>query len=235
MYAAGNFVGREYYHSMVEGGYSPDFLMEVGSINQRSIDYEVERTGNKWHPPIIPPTCERFVCDKLSDPDLLAFIKDNEIDLIVQGGVGILKQEILTAPKIGIINVHPGALPAYRGNSCPEWQLIHGKPIVATAHLIDEGIDTGPVVSAAEMTLLPHWTYEDIRANIYAHCARVLLEALAIFNDWDGLELGLVAAKQPDIGAVYRQPVPSEKLAALKTALANGYGDLLQKRLDLNE
>ncbi len=56
----------------------------------------------------------------------------------------------------GIINVHPGPLPGYRGLYAPFWQMLRGHRVLrCTVHLVDPGIDTGPVLSIEEVPLVP--------------------------------------------------------------------------------
>lgn len=219
LFMDGNFVGREYYARLVEAGREPDLVVTVGVISEASTAWEIRRTGGKWNPPPLPDgkVVRRFA--KMADPELWDFIAAERIDVCIQGGIGILKSHMIAAPRIGFINVHPGRLPQYRGNSCPEWALYNNDPIWATAHLIDEGIDTGPVIAAQPMSLAPGWSYTDIRANIYAHCARVLISALEKLEAWDGRDLSAVAQAQTETGAHYWPQIPPEKLAELQDRL----------------
>lgn len=220
MFMAGNFVGREYFAALQKAGRSPDLVIEVGEISQESVDWEVRRTGGLWIPPAIPPDVERITFSTMADAELWTLVRDSKIDIAIQGGIGILKPDMLAAPAIGFVNVHPGALPAYRGNSCPEWQLYNGDPIVATAHIIDEGIDTGPVITAAAMEIPDGSTYENIRANVYAHCAQVLISALEIIDQWDGCEISEFTRTQALDGAKYWPQIPADKLSELRERLA---------------
>lgn len=58
----------------------------------------------------------------------------------------IFRDDILR--QLTIINFHPSPLPKYKGPSAIEWQIRHcEKRIGMTAHLIDSGIDTGPIIA----------------------------------------------------------------------------------------
>lgn len=49
------------------------------------------------------------------------------------------------------VNVHPGLLPRYRGRFPTPWYILNGEPTFGIAiHLLDDGIDTGPVLVQAE-------------------------------------------------------------------------------------
>lgn len=205
----GNFVGREYYARLVEAGRAPTRVVAIGSMTPESVAREIERTGGLWKPPALPAGAVDRRFESTRDVALAAWLRDEEIDVAIQGGVGILRGSVLTAPRIGWLNVHPGALPAYRGNACPEWAVLNGEEVVATAHLIDAGIDTGPAICAARYAIDPAWSYAAFRAHLYAHCASVLVAALVRLE-----EQGHAAARPQDkTGACYRPAMDAATLA----------------------
>ena len=216
LYQDDNFVGREYHRALAQAGRAPALVAAVGRIRPESIEREIARTGGRWNPPAIPADVRVHRFERLDDPTLPALLGTRGVDLAIQGGLGILKPEVLDAPRIGFVNVHPGRLPAYRGNSCPEWALLEGKPVVATAHLIDAGIDTGPVICAREMVLDTGWAYEDFRAHLYGHCANVLIEAIERLER----EGPACATPQSEEGACYRDPMPDEEMAQVRALFA---------------
>ena len=60
----------------------------------------------------------------------------------------IFPAAVIAAVPGGILNVHPGPLPAYRGLFAPFWQVLEGEAeLAATLHLVDAGIDTGAVLA----------------------------------------------------------------------------------------
>ncbi|MGE4504868.1 MAG: formyl transferase [Desulfovibrionaceae bacterium] len=66
----------------------------------------------------------------------------------------IFKPEIISVPPCGFYNLHPGALPEFRGLSAPFWTMLEGRAEAAcTFYHIDPGIDTGPVVRLAEVPI----------------------------------------------------------------------------------
>ncbi len=219
MFADGNFVGREYYRGLREADRRPDLLVAVGAMAPQSVEREIERTGGKWNPAAIPEDETVHAFARLSDADLWKLIRDSDIDVAIQGGVGILEGEALAAPRIGILNVHPGRLPDYRGNSCPEWALLNGDPVYATAHFLDEGIDTGPVICAREYAIEAIWDYADFRANLYRHCTRVLCDALDLLDRAGPAEARAVAAAQSETGARYHAPMPAEEFETVRAML----------------
>jgi methionyl-tRNA formyltransferase len=91
------------------------------------------------------------VVPALNDAAALAKLRAAEPDLIVYSGGGILRREFLSIPKHGVLNAHGGPLPAFRGMNAAEWALWHGVRPATAVHLVDEGIDTGPVLRQVAM------------------------------------------------------------------------------------
>ncbi len=68
----------------------------------------------------------------------------------------IFPQWLIELPSLGIINVHPGRLPAYGGLFAPFRQMLHGETVLGcTVHFVDGGIDTGPILSVEDVALAP--------------------------------------------------------------------------------
>ena len=60
----------------------------------------------------------------------------------------ILKDAVIAIPPRGVLNLHSGVLPDYKGVMATFWAMLHGADTIgATLHrIIDSGIDTGPVI-----------------------------------------------------------------------------------------
>lgn len=81
-----------------------------------------------------------------NSPESIASLGEWSPDAIVFAGGSILRQPVLDAPRLGVINVHLALLAEIRGMSSPEWSLLEGVPLGITIHFMDTGIDTGPVL-----------------------------------------------------------------------------------------
>ncbi|WP_119417827.1 formyltransferase family protein [Desertibaculum subflavum] len=219
LFQDGNFVGREYFAKLAAAGRKPHLTVAIGQMKPESVAIEEARTGGRWNPPQFPANHPTLRFDSLKNPSMIEVLRRERIDICIQGGIGILKAEHLALPRLGWINVHPGRLPAYRGNSCPEWALYEDAPIVATAHIIDQGIDTGPVICERAMKVPLDWSYADLRARLYGHCADVLIEALARLDNATPETLDRFVKPQPAEGARYLPQIPPDKLATAKSKL----------------
>lgn len=91
-----------------------------------------------------------MVCRNQNGADAIACLREWSPDLLIFTGGNILRKPLLDVPRLGVLNVHLGMLPEVRGMSSPEWSLLNGVPIGVTIHLMDAGIDTGPVLQRFE-------------------------------------------------------------------------------------
>ncbi len=86
--------------------------------------------------------------DNINDSQNVELIQNTKPDLIlVMGWSQLLKNEIISIPKIGVIGSHPTKLPKYRGRSPIPWTILHGLDTSAlTFFFIEEGIDDGDIL-----------------------------------------------------------------------------------------
>ena len=97
-------------------------------------------------------------------------------DLAVVVAYGrILKPDILSAARLGAINVHFSLLPKYRGAAPVQWALVHGESRTGvTIFWLDEGMDTGPVQLVRETQVGP----EEDAGALLARLTRIGTEGL---------------------------------------------------------
>ena len=78
----------------------------------------------------------------------------------------------------GVINIHPGKLPEYRGCSCVEWAIINDEPIYNTVHYMDHEYDTGPIIKAEKYKFKSNSNYIDIRSKVYLEGCKLSSQVL---------------------------------------------------------
>ncbi len=73
----------------------------------------------------------------------------------------ILRDAAIGMPRHGILNLHSGILPDYRGVMATFWAMLNDEPeIGATLHrIVDSGIDTGPVIGISRVQTQPRESY----------------------------------------------------------------------------
>jgi methionyl-tRNA formyltransferase len=85
----------------------------------------------------------------VSSADVLKFSHRVDADVVVSiNFVNVIPKKFIDKFKYGIANAHAGDLPRYRGNACPNWAILNQEDdVVLSFHLMDEGLDSGPVIS----------------------------------------------------------------------------------------
>ena len=123
----------------------------------------------------------------------------------------VLGRDVIDRFPRGIVNAHAGDLPRYRGNAAPNWAIINGEQeVVLTLHLMDEGLDSGPVLAKWRFPLGARTTIGDVYAWLDATIPAAFLEVV------DGLAAGTIEPRpQPQDPALAlrvprRRPEDSE-------------------------
>jgi len=106
-------------------------------------------------------------------------------DVLVVVAYGLLlPKAVLEIPRLGCVNVHASLLPRWRGAAPVERALLAGDETTGiTIMLMDEGLDTGPILLQREVAIDPLDTGATLRATLAAQGAPLLLEALRELAD----------------------------------------------------
>ena len=98
--------------------------------------------------------------ERASSPEFCEEIRKMLPDLLVVVAFGqILKKTLLEVPTWGALNIHASLLPKYRGAAPIQWAILQGETKTGlTAMMMDEGMDTGPVIRQMEIAIEPYET-----------------------------------------------------------------------------
>ncbi|NTV41210.1 MAG: methionyl-tRNA formyltransferase [Candidatus Moranbacteria bacterium] len=101
-------------------------------------------------------------------------------DLIVVAAYGkVLPKSVLEIPGFGCINIHVSLLPKYRGPSPVQNALLNGETETGTTiMLMDEGIDTGDILSQRKLDIKPTDTTETLMIKLAEQGSQLFLETL---------------------------------------------------------
>ena len=79
-----------------------------------------------------------------------------------------------------ILNIHPSLLPAFPGLDAQHQALMHGVKITGcTVHFVDDGLDSGPILLQAPVSVLDDDTVETLSHRILMEEHRIYSEAIA--------------------------------------------------------
>jgi phosphoribosylglycinamide formyltransferase 1 len=124
-----------------------------------------------------------FTCAVADHPDraawdraLAAELAAHDPDLVVSAGfMKLVGPAMLTAFGGRLVNTHPALLPAFPGAHAVRDALAAGATVTgATVHLIDAGLDTGPVIAQREVAVRP----DDDEARLHERIKEVERELL---------------------------------------------------------
>jgi phosphoribosylglycinamide formyltransferase-1 len=116
------------------------------------------------------------------DLAMAGWLEEREVGLVVLAGyMALLDAGFIARFRDRILNVHPSLLPAFPGIRAIEQAIDYGVRVTGvTVHLVDEGIDTGPVVLQAAIELPEDPTPEAVHAALRPLEHRLLPEAVRL-------------------------------------------------------
>ncbi len=130
----------------------PTFVREVGTFETRS----------GW---------DQAVTDAVSrfEPDLV----------VLAGFMKLVGSTFLSAFAGRVVNTHPALSPSFPGTHGPRDALAHGVKVTgATLFLVDEGVDTGPIVAQTAVAVHDDDTVESLHERIKGAERVMLVEAV---------------------------------------------------------
>jgi phosphoribosylglycinamide formyltransferase-1 len=119
------------------------------------------------------------------DAEVVQILNGHGVELVCLAGyMRLLSPGFVRAFEGRVLNVHPALLPAFCGLHAQRQALDHGAKVSgATVHLVDAGLDSGPIVLQEAVRVLPDDTEDTLSARIleaehriYPRAVRALLE-----------------------------------------------------------
>lgn len=130
--------------------------------------------------------------------EVVAPLKEIAPDFIVVAAFGqILKKDILELPEKCCMNVHASLLPRHRGASPIHRAIIEGDEVTGvTTMKMDEGLDTGDILLAREIPILPGETTPELHDRLAAAGAALCVETILKYDS-------IMPVKQDEAKATY--------------------------------
>jgi peptidoglycan/xylan/chitin deacetylase (PgdA/CDA1 family) len=121
-----------------------------------------------------------FEVGNLNGPAAVERLRPLKADLGVVLGTRVLKRQIFEIPRLGCVNLHKGRVPEYRGMPPGFWELYDGAASAGvTVHFVDDGLDTGDVLGAAEIPIHRKETPESLSAKLTLEGSRLLAKVVS--------------------------------------------------------
>jgi methionyl-tRNA formyltransferase len=135
--------------------------------------------------------------DRLRDPAVAVTLRQHAPDLAVVAAYGkLIPADLLTLPRLGMINVHASLLPKYRGAAPVHRAVINGETETGvTIMQIVEALDAGDMLAKSARGIGPDETSDIVESALAEEGSRLLLETI------DRMEAGAVRPERQDDSA----------------------------------
>jgi hypothetical protein len=124
-----------------------------------------------------------------------------DVDVAIRFGFGLVKGDVLTAPKYGVLSYHHGDLREYRGPPTGFWEYVHGRETAGvTVQRLNESIDGGEITAYTDVDIGDAATWEEVQRRLFEASVPVLSTAVENVQDPDPIET------PDDLGEYYGTP-----------------------------
>jgi methionyl-tRNA formyltransferase len=145
-------LGLSCIEKIYEIGGTLDVLITLHDIKakKKSGRIYLDEFSKKHHVPLVK-------INHINDPEVIELIEQYDLDwLFIIGWSQIASPTIISAPKKGCIGMHPTLLPVGRGRAAIPWAIIKGLDKTGVSmFILDEGVDTGPILGQYEIEIGP--------------------------------------------------------------------------------
>ncbi|MEV6277815.1 phosphoribosylglycinamide formyltransferase [Nocardia sp. NPDC051832] len=166
--------------ALLEAASAADFpakIVAVGVDRHCAATEHAEAAGVPHFKAALPDFADRAAWDAA----LTAAVSEYQPDLVVSAGfMKILGPTFLERFGGRIINTHPALLPAFPGAHGVRDALAYGVKVTgSTVHLVDSGVDTGPILAQEAVAVLPADDEASLHERIKVVERRLLAEVVA--------------------------------------------------------
>lgn len=195
-------------------------LMADGDVGYSILEFLITHHINDLA--LVLTTEENSIYRMAKDSNIETYVYESSLDFLINKfenvDLGLLvwwpkiiRNPLLSIPKLGFINTHPSYLPYNRGKNYNFWALKDSTPFGVTLHLVDDGIDTGAIVAQKE---IPYdWT--DTGGTLYQKAKKEMVDLFK--NTYPDIRSGSFPAKSQDSkNATYHHSKELEDASQIK-------------------
>lgn len=116
------------------------------------------------------------------DTEAIRILKENRVEVVVLAGfMRILTPIFINSYKNKILNIHPSLLPSFPGAHAHRDAIMYGAKVSGcTTHLVDESIDSGPIIMQAAVKISTNETEKSLSEKILPYEHRILPKSLQL-------------------------------------------------------
>ena len=144
-------------------------VFEATPVKQRALELDI---------PVEQPAT-------LRNDDAVKRLASYAPDVIVVAAYGrLLPPAVLATPSRGCLNLHPSLLPRHRGPSPVPGAILAGDGVTGvTIMLLDEGMDTGPIIAQRQRRVSPEMDAAELTEALFSDGSDLLVETLPKWMD----------------------------------------------------
>jgi len=168
------------FEALLKGIKAEVVLLLVNKDNAY-VTQRAERNGV----PVVNIGLGHFKSPRDRDQRIIGALREQAVDLVVLAVyLGILSPEVIRAYPGRIVNIHPSLIPKYAGkgyygSKVHEAVILNREPFTGvTVHYVDEGIDTGEIISQEKVPVLPTDTPDSLGKRVLEVEHRLLVETV---------------------------------------------------------
>lgn len=107
-----------------------------------------------------------------------------DLDFLVRFGFGIIRGDVLQAPKYGVLSYHHGDLQKYRGRPAGFWEFMNEEEMIGvTLQQLTDELDAGCVIQTKQFNIERSDTYQDILRTAYCGSTDMLANAVTAIQN----------------------------------------------------
>lgn len=116
------------------------------------------------------------------EAEIVAELQERGVSLVVLAGyMRLVGETLLHAYEGRIINLHPSLLPAFTGKDAIGQALAYGVKVTGvTVHVVDAGLDTGPIIAQLPVVVEENDTEQTLAARIHQVEHGLLVEVIGL-------------------------------------------------------
>lgn len=174
---------------------SPDEVLPVAEVLEANDDLELAAIVSQPAKPkgrglrLVQSALARFAAhtgvpfrtpQKLTAAEELRALQNLHAEVFLVFAYGrLLPASVLHVPHAGVVNIHPSLLPKYRGASPIPAAILAGDAETGISYmLLDEGMDTGPLLKQTKIPIGQNETRRSLFAKVVAHAAGEIVGVL---------------------------------------------------------
>lgn len=169
--------------ALIDGVHAPGGPVEIVAVATDKPDAPALRRAGEAGVPTRVFARDAFSDRGARDEAITAWLRECGVELVVLAGYMALLDEAFVRAWTGrLVNVHPSLLPAFPGMRAIEQAVDYGVALFGvTVHLVDEGVDTGPVLRQAAVAAPGAPTADAVRELLRPLEHRLLCEVVRAF------------------------------------------------------